>query len=1083
MVTQPTEMLLMSANEVKKLISVTADAYHVHTVDDLGSAMQKLKDNSYDLIILDDELFSSDVIGVVQEIKRRVPLVPLLVLSNNTDGTYRTDLMEAGADDFLTYGLPGEELRRRLRLILKQRRQNKALARRNQNLHAINQLSRRLHSATHPQNLIADTINLAINTFKLYGISIVLSEGDGMRIYAGNGENPKAPIYENNSQAHQYDPFLRVFRSGIVQIFQDINTDPYYTPIPVLPSAKSAIVVPLNYQEYTIGVMGIFGTKEEPLNHDDLVIYELFAGQFTIALQNVRHYHNQTINVQSSRHLLRALQRFITLQSSHEIAKALREMVEEISNVGQGLVWLYATDLSDQGSQLVVDARPAVEQVFNELNEHGWIDKLIEHFNEGLKPITLLLGRGPSDPLGPLFKALRAQQLMMLPITDSARLAGCVIVSTADTRRFGIEEANLMESLARAAGQALERITLIADTKEKSGRLEAILRSIFEGIFFVDEDNNIAFCNPQLTEITGIAPNDILGKDPGVLMDLLASRAEDSERVRSQLHDAVNFLATKGNQFEDYPIVEATLSNPRRDVHVEFVMIGDLGAETKTWAGIIYNDRRFKSMFNTQSVLLEIIRERIRLPFAQARSLMTTLVDQHSQFTNRERDRMLRQIEDNLTTLGDLWDNLLEVYNLEATDMIMNPEETDLREVIQRVLTARTINDNRYRVDVNLPERLPMVNVDELRIKQAITKVMEYALNTSSPNARVQLALTHRGSEVFIGVIDSTMVLPPDQVEQLFNPFERDTVGDETGGLGLYLASELVRRNGGRIWAESSPAQGTIFTIVLPAMYEEDEMPPADETVDVVIQNGHTPTEPALPRGLNRVPSRALQTIMLIRGRSTLMTTLYKKLETQDYELLDYNEGDAALDDIDRTRIDLVVMDADLHDLDSLNLVKAIREKSEVPIIMLADKPSETQQVRALNLGADDYMTKPISDAELMARVNVIFHRQRIPDRTRQPLDLGELYIDFARREVFLNNKPVSLTRIEYELLCALATNMGQVLTHKQLLQKVWGPEYQGETQYLWVSVSRLRKKLEPTRDSPRYIHTQSGIGYMFRKP
>lgn len=1084
MVTQPTEMLLMSANEIKKLVSLTADAYHIHTVDDLGSAMVKLKDNTYDLIILDDELFSSDVIGVVQEIKRRVPLVPLLVLSNSTDGTYRTDLMEAGADDFLTYGLPSEELRRRLRLILKQRRQNKALARRNQNLHAINQLSRRLHSATHPQNLIADTINLAINTFKLYGVAIVLSEGDGMRIYAGNGENTKAPIYENNSQAHQYDPFLRVFRSGIVQIFQDINTDPYYTPIPVLPSSKSAIIVPLNYQEYTIGVMGIFGTKEDPLNHDDLVIYELFAGQFTVALQNVRHYHNQTINVQSSRHLLRALQRFITLQSADEIAKALREMIEEIPNVGQGLVWLYPNEMLEDGGQLIIDARPAVAEVFAELNTHGWIDKLIEHFNEGLKPITLLLGRGPSDPLGPLFKALRAQQLMMLPITDSARLAGCVIVSTADTRRFGIEEANLMESLARAAGQALERITLIADTKEKSGRLEAILRSIFEGIFFVDEENKVAFCNPQLTELTGIAPNEILGRDPAILLELLADHAEDSDRVRAQLHDAIAFLSDTGARIEDYPIVEATLDNPRRDIHIEFVLIGDLGAHNKTWAGIIYNDMRFKNTNSNQSILLEIIRERIRLPFAQARSLMSTLVDQHTQFTNRERDRMLRQIDGNLGTLGELWDNLLEVYNLEATDMIMNPEETDLREVVQRVLSARTVNDNRYRVEINLPERLPEVNVDELRIKQALTKVLEYALNTSAPNARIQLTVGSRANTAFISILDSSRVLPPDVVALLFDPFERDVVaaGDETGGLGLYLASELVRRNGGHLWAESNPNQGTIFTIELPtqfvavdSFYEED-VPTFDEEDVLEI-------EPALPRGMNRVPIRELQTIMLVKGKSSLMSLLQKKLETQEYELLDYDDGEGALEDIDQVRLDLVVIDADLYDMDSLNLVKAIREKSELPIILIADKPSEPQQIRALNLGADEYLTKPISEAELMARVKVIAERIRIKDRARQPLDLGELYIDFARREVFLSNKPVSLTRIEYELLCALATNLGQVLTHKQLLQKVWGPEYQGETQYLWVSVSRLRKKLEPTRDSPRYIHTQSGIGYMFRKP
>jgi two-component system KDP operon response regulator KdpE len=107
----------------------------------------------------------------------------------------------------------------------------------------------------------------------------------------------------------------------------------------------------------------------------------------------------------------------------------------------------------------------------------------------------------------------------------------------------------------------------------------------------------------------------------------------------------------------------------------------------------------------------------------------------------------------------------------------------------------------------------------------------------------------------------------------------------------------------------------------------------------------------------------------------------------------------------------------------------------------------------------------------------VLFKRQHLADRTEEPLDLGDLRIDFARRAVFVNHKPVLLTRIEYDLLRTLAVNTGQVLTHQQLLEKVWGPEYRSETQYLWVNISRLRKKLEPTA----YIHNQQGIGYVFQ--
>jgi two-component system KDP operon response regulator KdpE len=134
-------------------------------------------------------------------------------------------------------------------------------------------------------------------------------------------------------------------------------------------------------------------------------------------------------------------------------------------------------------------------------------------------------------------------------------------------------------------------------------------------------------------------------------------------------------------------------------------------------------------------------------------------------------------------------------------------------------------------------------------------------------------------------------------------------------------------------------------------------------------------------------------------------------------------------------------------------------------------------------VGADDYLARPISTEEMMARLNTIFKRLYLQERTREPVQIGDLYIDFARREVFLNGKAIELTRIEYDLLHILATNRGQVLTHKQLLEKVWGPEYENETQYLWVNISRLRKKLEPANDSPRYIQNQLGIGYMFSEP
>src|SRR5262245_31811129 len=235
MIAQPSEMLLVSADTPNVATLVNPEAYNILKVDDPGQAMHTLRDGESDLLDLDDMLFKSDIARVVREIKRRFPLIPVLVLSDNTDSTYQTDLMEAGTDDFLTNSLLKEELHRRLRLVLQQRRQNRALARRNNNLQALTSLARRLHTATDPKSLIADTIDIACRTFKLYGMAIIIREGDVLHVYAGRDNVSKNALHDSLIHAHEYDPFRRVIDSGFVQTFLDIKTDAYFTPIPALP--------------------------------------------------------------------------------------------------------------------------------------------------------------------------------------------------------------------------------------------------------------------------------------------------------------------------------------------------------------------------------------------------------------------------------------------------------------------------------------------------------------------------------------------------------------------------------------------------------------------------------------------------------------------------------------------------------------------------------------------------------------------------------------------------------------------------------------------------------------------------------
>lgn len=207
-------------------------------------------------------------------------------------------------------------------------------------------------------------------------------------------------------------------------------------------------------------------------------------------------------------------------------------------------------------------------------------------------------------------------------------------------------------------------------------------------------------------------------------------------------------------------------------------------------------------------------------------------------------------------------------------------------------------------------------------------------------------------------------------------------------------------------------------------------------------------------------------------------------LRARGYDVLSAEDGQTALEAFRESAVDLVILDIMMPAPDGFEVCRTIRRRSGVPIIMLSARGRERDIVRALDLGADDYLTKPFGVEEMLARVRAAL--RRIPQTRvapRHPLIIEGLEIDFAVRRVAVRGREVQLTPTEYDLLVHLAINAGRVLTHRDLLQAVWGPEYGDETEYVWVYIRRLRRKIEPDPGNPRYILTQPGVGYCFVAP
>jgi two-component system, OmpR family, KDP operon response regulator KdpE len=208
-------------------------------------------------------------------------------------------------------------------------------------------------------------------------------------------------------------------------------------------------------------------------------------------------------------------------------------------------------------------------------------------------------------------------------------------------------------------------------------------------------------------------------------------------------------------------------------------------------------------------------------------------------------------------------------------------------------------------------------------------------------------------------------------------------------------------------------------------------------------------------------------------------------LQWRDVDVLGAGEGQAALDVVEREHPDIVLLDVGLPGIDGYEVLRQIRAFSDVPVVMLTARDDAMDKVKGLELGADDYVTKPFNHLELMARVRAVLRRHDMPaPASRAPsFKSGDLEVDFARQEARLRGEHLDLTPTEYKLLYHLVRNAGHVLQHGTLLAKVWGRDYVDETDYVRVYIRRLRDKLGDDPDNPRYIQTERRVGYRFLVP
>ena len=465
---------------------------------------------------------------------------------------------------------------------------------------------------------------------------------------------------------------------------------------------------------------------------------------------------------------------------------------------------------------------------------------------------------------------------------------------------------------------------------------------------------------------------------------------------------------------------------------------------------------------------LGMVSHELRTPLTSIRGSATTMLDATSDLDPAEIRQFLRIIVNQADHMRDLIGSLLDVARIETGTLPVSPEPAEVAVLVDRARNNFLSAGGRNELDIDLAPDLPLVMADRRRIVQVIGNLLSNAARHSPESSPLRVAAVRDGLHVEFSVVDEGRGIPAERLPHLFRKFSRvedDDQGEDTG-LGLAICKGIVEAHGGRIWAESEGSGlGARFTFTVPAV------------------------EGAAAEPLQRAPdprreSAAGQPVLVVDDDPQTLRYVRKALSDAGFEPIVTADPEEALPLVEEKRPDLVLLDMMLPGADGIELMRDILAVADVPVIFLSAYGRDEVVARALESGAIDYIVKPFSPTELVARVRAALRRGVGPYRSDppEPYVLGDLTIDYAERLVTLAGLPVQLTATEYQLLFDLSVNAGRVLTHDQLLRRAWDPKRQGDLRALRAHLRRLRRKLGEDGSNPKYFFAEPRVGYRMAK-
>lgn len=620
--------------------------------------------------------------------------------------------------------------------------------------------------------------------------------------------------------------------------------------------------------------------------------------------------------------------------------------------------------------------------------------------------------------------------------------------------------------------------SIVADLAEEHAILAGIASNMRSGFLLLNGAEAIAYANPSAQRLLQVESELLYGQPVFDVRQQLLALALDPVSAQTELDRL--WLHPEVENFTDLELTGAAI----RWLRVQSFPVCD-PPDRLLGRGVLLDDITLeRSATQTRNETLAMAAHELKTPLAIIKGSATTLLSNSMRWDPAMQREMLQMIDTQTDRLHEILNTLLDVWRLDAGAPNLRFSEVQISELLRSLVERWRRNAPLHRIFYEPVGQIAPILCDPTRLEQVFHQLLHNAVTYSPDGGAIRLRLESVEDELRLSVSDQGMGIAPEYLERIFDRFYRVTEGDERiqgSGLGLAMARATIEAHGGRIWADSAgPSAGTTFYCTLPFTPPGARVnAPSWQTADAL------PASKAA--SVSTVPARYSQrvSIAVVESDQRIARYLRANLEEQHYRVQVLSHGTQFLRQFDLEEPEMVLLATRLADMQGIELLQRLREFSRVPVVMLCEGDDEDERVHLLDLGADDLVSKPFGIKELLARLRVLLRRQAARNESEPAESIfttGDLVIDYAQHQVLQQGRPVQLSRTEYKLLSTLAQNAGRVMTHELLLERVWGAEYNREVDFIWVYISRLRRKIEPDSRHPRYIVTVPDVGYKLVK-